>query len=95
MVQKPVAEVMDTVMGRSSGHAPVFSISKGDPEAILKSRRTAVDEAIMDDFLTLEEQGSADSILIALEKAHKGEIDQFVVNEKIRKAPTKVQNLFA
>lgn len=95
MVQKTVSEMFDTIMGRSAGPMPVFNVAKADPEAFIKSRRSAVDEAIMDDSLTLEEQGSADSILVALEKAHKGEIDQFVVNEKIRKAPSKVQNLFS
>ena len=95
MVTKTVSEVFDKIMGRSAGPIPVFNVAKADPEAFIKSRQTAVEEAIMDDMLNLEEQGSADSILVALEKAHKGEIDQFVVNEKIRKAPTKVQNLFA
>ncbi len=94
MVQKTVAEAFDTLMSRSTGKAPVFNIQKADPEAFIKAKRTAVEEAIMDDFLDLSEQGSADSILVALEKAHKGEIDQFIVEEKLRKAPAKVQSLF-
>lgn len=95
-IKKTVTEMFDQLMAQSRGGVPSFNVAaKSDPLAFVKSKRASLETAIMEDELDLEEQGSADSIIIAMEKAVRGEIDQFVVNEKIRKAPAKVQNLFA
>lgn len=95
-IKKTVTEMFDQLMAQSRGGVPNFTIAaKADPLAFVKSKRQALENAILEDDLDLDEQGSADSIIIAMEKAVRGELDQHIVNEKIRKAPAKVQSLFA
>lgn len=95
-IEKTVKEIMDGIMSQSRGEAPTFSVAaKADPVAFIKAKRDKLEIAILNDELNLDEQCYADTLIGLMEKSVRGQVDEFVVEEKRKKAPAKVQSIFA